>query len=237
MSLAFLIVAATLMAVAAWLVTPAWREDRVGRVAGPDEAAPHARFLWESVRERAARIRGGRRRRTRERVRVIQALSALSAELQSGQPPLLALVSAAGVPAVWPVTAGAAEHGQDVVPALHRDAERHEVLRHLAACWQVAAQSGSGLSSAVASLADSSRAAEEVRVQLEAELAGPRATARTLALLPLVGLGFGILMGGDPLGWLLTTGPGLACLAAGATLTLLGAWWTGRIAARVESML
>jgi tight adherence protein B len=131
----------------------------------------------------------------------------------------------------------AARLGHDVVLALQQDADTHRLLRQLAACWQVAAQSGSGLSAAVSALADSARAAEDVRVQLEAELAGPRATARTLSMLPLVGLGFGVMMGADPLGWLLSTGPGMGCLAAGIALTVLGAWWTGRIAARVESML
>jgi tight adherence protein B len=74
-------------------------------------------------------------------------------------------------------------------------------------------------------------------VQLEAQLAGPRATARMLATLPLIGLAMGMLMGADPLQWLLGTAPGLLCLLGGALLTVAGMAWTGRIATAVERQL
>ena len=69
------------------------------------------------------------------------------------------------------------------------------------------------------------------------QLAGPRATARTLATLPLIGLLLGVLMGADPIGWLLGSALGLGCLAGGAVLTGLGILWTSRIAAGVERQL
>ena len=59
------------------------------------------------------------------------------------------------------------------------------------------------------------RSSEDVRVDLEGQLAGPRATARMLALLPLVGIGFGMMLGSDPLSWLLGTTPGRLCLPGG----------------------
>ena len=68
-------------------------------------------------------------------------------------------------------------------------------------------------------------------------MAGPRATARLLALLPVLGIGFGMLLGGDPLAWLMTSTIGRLCLAGGILLTLAGLWWTGRIAASVERLL
>jgi tight adherence protein B len=233
---ALALVAAGFAALATWITVPAWPDDRAGRLAGAGRASSGSLASWG--REAVTRFGvGAARRRARERLRVIQALTALAGELQAGQPPGIALAGAAGTPPVWPAAMAAARLGQDVVLALRQDADAHRILRQLAACWQVAAQSGSGLSAAVSALADSARAAEDVRVQLEAELAGPRATARTLSVLPLVGLGFGVMMGADPLGWLLSTSPGLACLTAGIALTALGAWWTGRIATRVESML
>jgi tight adherence protein B len=58
-----------------------------------------------------------------------------------------------------------------------------------------------------------------------------------LALLPLVGIGFGMMLGSDPLAWLLGTTPGRLCLLAGLVLTAAGTLWTGRIAARVERLL
>jgi tight adherence protein B len=86
-------------------------------------------------------------------------------------------------------------------------------------------------------VAASARAAEDVRVELEGQLAGPRATARVLAALPLVGLGLGIMLGSDPLSWLLTTVPGRLCFGTGAVLTTVGMWWTSRIALSVERRL
>jgi len=232
---AFLV--AVLAGVAAWLVTPAWREDRAQRLHGRPSRSLSLAGVWHEIEGRWRVGPAARRREARRRMQVIQALSALAAELTSGQPPASALAHCGGEPSAWPAAAQAARTGDDVAAALLVDAHLHPVLRQLAACWQVAVDSGAGLAAAVTALAASTRVAEDVRVQLEAELAGPRATARTLAMLPVVGIGFGVMMGADPLGWLLGSTPGLLCLTAGLALTGLGAWWTGRIAARVESML
>ena len=236
MTLAIYLVPA-LAGVAAWLATPPWREGRTQRLHGRRLPAPSLAASLSSVQERWRVGPAARRRQARQRLRVIQALSALASELTSGQPPAVALAHCGGEPSAWPAAAHAALMGDDVAASLTIDAVRHPVLRQLAACWQVAVDSGAGLAAAVSALAASSRQAEDVRVQLEAELAGPRATARTLAMLPLVGIGFGVMMGADPLGWLVGSPPGLLCLTAGLALTGLGTWWTGRIAARVESML
>ena len=58
-----------------------------------------------------------------------------------------------------------------------------------------------------------------------------------LAALPLVGVCFGLMLGSDPLAWLLGSTLGRACLVAGLGLTGIGMWWTGRIASRVERLL
>ena len=167
----------------------------------------------------------------------MQALGALAAELEAGQAPTSALIAAAGEPSVWPTTVAAISVGEDLAAALEQDARDRPALRSLAACWQVSATTGTGFAVAVSRLATSARAAEAVRVDLEGELAGPRATARMLAVLPLIGVGFGVMLGSDPLSWLLTTVPGLACLVVGVCLTALGTAWTGRIAAAVERLL
>jgi tight adherence protein B len=200
-------------------------------------AARRARSTGLAIVGRLGIGPASRRNRAQARVRVIQALAALSAELQAGQPPLAALVNAGGEPSAWPATTAVVRLGGDVVRSLQDDARADSVLGQLAACWQVAADSGAGLAASVTRLAASARMAEDIRVNLEAQLAGPRATARMLGMLPLVGIGFGMLLGSDPLSWLLTTAPGRACLVAGALLVLAGTWWTGRIAAGVERML
>ena len=71
------------------------------------------------------------------------------------------------------------------------------------------------------------------RHDIAAQLAGPRATARLLAVLPLLGILMGAGLGMHPLSFLLGGPPGLACLTAGVALDGLGLWWTRRMAARV----
>lgn len=232
------LLAVVLGACAAALAMPPMVEARVRALVGAQSGHGRKRISsW--VRGLLAR-RGwgaaGRRRQARERSRVIQALGTLAAEVEAGLPPDEALARAAGSPPVWPRAARHARGGGDVPAALLDDAVDQPVLAQLAACWRIASR-GSGLADAVRQLAATARASEDVRVEMEGQLAGPRATARLLSLLPLVGMGLGMMLGADPLGWLLATGPGRLCLAAGALLTAVGAWWTARIATAVERLL
>ena len=191
----------------------------------------------ESVVARFGFGPGSRRRLTNDRLRGVEALAALASELRGGQPLSTALTNAAGSPPVWPATLAALRLDGDVSEALTLDAANHPVLASLAACWQVSSTSGNGLAIAVDRLAASARSSEEIRVELESQLAGPRATARMLATLPLIGLAMGIMMGADPLGWLTGTAIGVLCLAAGVALTGAGIFWTSRIAETVERLL
>lgn len=234
--------AAVAIAAAVWMLVPSARDLRARGLAAGRSGRASDQNWHRLARAAFRRLRLGwgpaaRRRAAAHRARTIQALGALSSELQSGRPALAALASAGGSPSAWPVTAAAARLGEDVAAALLVDARDAAVLAQLAACWRVSTATGTGFSAAVARLAQSARTAEDVRVNLEGQLAGPRATARMLALLPLVGIGFGVMLGSDPLSWLLTTPPGLGCLIAGAALTVLGTVWTGRIAAGVERLL
>src|SRR5262249_56441804 len=81
------------------------------------------------------------------------------------------------------------------------------------------------------------RTDEEHRRRLAAELAGPRATARLLALLPLVGIAMGQALDAEPLRMLLTTPWGRLALVAGISLEVCGTWWVNRIANTVERSL
>jgi tight adherence protein B len=236
------VTAALLVAGAVLVLTPPASERRVHAIATGASAArtPPLVAITDAARKVVGRVGLGpasRRRRAQQRMRAIQALGALAAELDVGQPPREAMRRAGGQPCVWPVTLGALDLDGEVAAALDIDATQEPVLLQLAACWRVAADSGAGLAASVGRLAAAARAAEDVRVDLEGQLAGPRATARMLAVLPLVGIGFGMMLGSDPLAWLLTSTPGRACLLGGAALTAVGTWWTGRIAARVERML
>lgn len=233
------VVAALLVAAAVLVLLPPVSDERARRICSP--APPGSRGRWH---HRTAGIAGrigvgpaSRRRRAAQRMHVVRALATLAAELEAGQPPREALRRAAGDPPAWPRALSCLRLDGDVAEALEADADGRPVLAHLAACWRVAADAGTGLAPAVVRLAESARTAEDARVDLEGQLAGPRATARLLALLPAVGIGFGFLLGSDPLGWLITQPLGRICLAVGVLLTAAGAWWTGRIAASVERLL
>ncbi|MCW2715985.1 MAG: hypothetical protein JWN88_3032 [Frankiales bacterium] len=107
-----------------------------------------------------------------------------------------------------------------------------ELLRALAACWTVCSSSGSGLATAVERLEEGLRAEQARRRAVDAELAGPRATAALLAVLPLAGMVLATGLGADPVAMLLHTPLGLVCLSGGLLLDALGLWWTARLVAR-----
>jgi tight adherence protein B len=143
----------------------------------------------------------------------------------------------------WPTGApralSAARAGDEVVDALNLDAKEpgRGGLRALAVCWQVAEYHGTGLATAVGHITASLRTDEEHRRRLAAELAGPRATARLVALLPLVGIAIGQALDADPLRLLVTTSWGRLALVAGISLEVVGAWWVSRLASDVERSL
>lgn len=191
------------------------------------------------VGRRALASRRAEAERARERDRVGEVCTTLAAELRAGRPLGDALAAAAdvahGPSRVLLVEAGAAAQlGGDVPAVLRRATESAvpEVLAGLAACWQVCARSGSGLAAAVERLAEGCRQREEQRRAVEAALAGPRATAGLLALLPLAGIGLAAGLGAHPLHVLLGTPAGLVCLGLGLGLDGLGMLWTRRLVAR-----
>ncbi len=186
---------------------------------------------------RAGSMRAARRRRDAERNQAVEACAILAGELRSGRVPADALTAAAAVAtghsAVALQAAGsAARLGGDVPAALAANAAASAVpafLLGLAACWRVCNATGSGIASAVDRLEQALRAEQEQRRAVDAELAGPRASAGLLAVLPVAGIGLAAGLGADPVQMLLHTPLGLAVLAAGLGLDLLGLWWTGRL--------
>jgi tight adherence protein B len=227
--------AAIAAAVATWVIVNPYRDDRLSRVTVGAQADALARL--RARRDALTIGPWAQRRRMHTESRQVQALSALAAELRVGQPPGSALVQSAGTPSAWPVAERAVTSGGDVAAALKVDAAGRDPLASLAVCWQASLRHGAGLADAVDRLAASARASLEVRSSLSAELAGPRATARVLMLLPVIGVVLGMAMGADPVRWLFGTRVGWVCLACGVSLTAVGSLWTSRIAARVETVL
>lgn len=184
------------------------------------------------------------RRRTMEeqaRAAVLELCVALAAEVRVGRAPVEALRR--GVDAL-PASSGeilepvvlTAERGGDV-PAALRAASAWPGCRGLgwlAACWQVGIESGAGLADAVDRLAGALRAEQRGRREVAAQLAAPRATARLLAVLPVIGLALATGLGQHPLAFLFGSPSGAACLVVGLGIDLLGVLWTARLARAAE---
>ena len=181
----------------------------------------------------------GRRRRSAAAARraelVLATCEGLASDLRAGQPPVTALQAAVDE---WPElapAAAAARLGADVPEALRALAARPGAgqLRVVAAAWQVAHRSGAGLAGALTMAADRLREDRDTARVVATELASAQATARLLAALPLGVLLLGNGLGGDPVGFLLDSTPGLVCLCAGLALEYAGLAWLARIGDQV----
>lgn len=204
-------------------------------LAGPVGVALGAAAGVALRRTAASRARASAVRR--ERAAVLDALTLLAADLRAGRTPAEALAAAAEAAVgdtreVLTGAAAAAARGSDVVVALApRQSAAPEVLRGLAACWSVCSGAGSGLAAGVDRLQEGLRAAESQRRAVDAELAGPRATAGLLAVLPIGGLALAAALGAHPMHVLLHTRFGLCCLLIGLGLDAAGVVWTRRLVA------
>lgn len=184
------------------------------------------RWLAGRARQRAA---------DRRAAAVTGFCGAVAGELRAGRQPDRALVAAGapGLEEAGPAVLAAARYGGDVPGALRAAARQPgaEGLTGAAACWQVAVEGGAGLARGLERIAAGLAAERDQREELRAQLAGPRATASVLALLPVGGLLMGGALGADPLGVLLHTPAGWGCLAVGGLLEWGGVVWTARIVA------
>lgn len=104
-----------------------------------------------------------------------------------------------------------------------------EPLRVLGAVWSVAVAAGAPLAPTLAAFAATLRDQAQESRDIEAVLAGPRATSRLVLGLPPLGLLSGALLGIDALGTLIGTPFGVACLVAGAGLVLIAVRWNRRL--------
>jgi len=196
-----------------------------------------------------ARWRAGRDRRAAATAAtgLSDALGVLVAELRAGAHPSDAVRAAADTPADTPsevprtmstdvvralaAVAAAASLGGDV-PAVLRTAGPAPLrswLGRLADAWSLADRYGIPL----ADLLDAVRSDTEHRVRFAAEvqarLAGPRATASVLAGLPLLGLALGHAVGAAPLRVLCETPVGQVLLVIGTGLACVGVQWSARL--------
>ncbi len=93
---------------------------------------------------------------------------------------------------------------------------------------------GLSLSAVFATVQGTLHRSIEAEEERRIALAGPKASARLLQLLPLVGLGGAYLLGADPIAWYLTSPLGLIVGASGVGLLLIGRTWTHRLIRRAK---
>lgn len=102
----------------------------------------------------------------------------------------------------------------------------------VAAVLAVAQETGAPMAPTLERLAGLLREQAAQRRALDASLAGPRATAKLVMMLPIVGLGFGLALGLDVLGAVASGGIGTWSVLVGAAL-MVAAWaWSRAIVRR-----
>jgi len=106
--------------------------------------------------------------------------------------------------------------------------------RGLAAAWRVATDSGAPLAPSLRQFAGSLRALADAQREVATALAGPLATARMVMALPAIGVLFGLALGFDTIGTLVTTLPGVVCLVVGGVLMLAARSWNRRLVASAQ---
>lgn len=114
----------------------------------------------------------------------------------------------------------------------------HSLLRaqQLLACWHISTSTGAPLHKLLENLASHCENDIDAYEARSSALAGPAATGALLSWLPLAGLGLGILMGTNPLGFLFASLPGAILGGLGLGLALYGRRWTRRLITRAEEL-
>lgn len=193
----------------------------------------------------AARVRRRRRDRRcrREGQAMADALEVLVGELRVGAHPLAAFTIAAaesgGATArSLRAVASRARLGADVAAGMRMAARISPAPDHwnrLAVFWDLAAEHGLALSTLMRAAHRDIVERQRFAERMHAALAGARATATILAALPALGVLLGQIVGADPVGFLLSEGPGGVLLGIGAGLICVGVIWADRIVDRMAT--
>lgn len=216
---------------------------RRARVSGRTGKAHRGPGLILLVQQLAALLRGGRTpgRLWDELWTLYGAAGQEGQLLPPGGRPATAVLSGGSV-AVLASARAAAATGAPVSDAIRRSlpaafpgregTREAKTWSDLAACCDIAEESGCPLADVLTRYAAQLEAEEDADAARQTALAGPKATVRLLTWLPLMGLGLGAALGVDPLATLLGTPLGLAALVGGSALTVAGRVWSARLVSR-----
>ena len=163
---------------------------------------------------------------------VADACAALAAQVRVGRTPAEALITAAEDCPILAQAVSAHRLGADVLAIWEAQSRRRGCggLADLARAWAISNRTGAPLAATLEAVADGMASDEAIRALVAGELAGPRATGKIMAVLPLVGLALGYALGGDPVGFLLGGLVGWGCLVGGALLAAAGVLWVEALA-------
>ncbi|WP_433758294.1 type II secretion system F family protein [Nocardia sp. CA-135398] len=179
------------------------------------------------------------RRRSAECAYLLDALEAVIGELRVGAHPSAAAEIAAQesrgeAGRAFAVSAARSRLGGSGADGLRDpDSIVDAELARIADAWQVAELHGLALAELLAAARMDLLGRIRFRTRTTAALAGARASAAVLAVLPLLGIGLGQLMGAAPLHVLLSPGAGTVLLPLGAALACIGLLWTDAITRKV----
>ncbi|GAA3994903.1 type II secretion system protein [Allokutzneria multivorans] len=199
-----------------------------------------AALAWTGVRQ-LRRHRFERRQRAAA-CGLAEALELVVGELRSGAHPASAVADVAAdvdpeAQKALQAIASTARLGGDVRAAVDRlaleDPLRGPVLKQFGEAWSTAENHGVPLAELVEALYRDLSQRVRFAHQVEARMAGPRATASVLACLPVLGLLLGEAMGAAPLAVLVRTGVGQVLLVIGSALMCAGVTWSARLVSRV----
>ena len=176
---------------------------------------------WRERRRAASRVA--------EAEAMAEALRTMVAELRAGAHPSVA------------AEAAAAEAKPEAAKALRAAAASAEfggvtgsgVLAQLSAAWALAGQHGLPMADMLDAVRRDLDAAARFANRTRAGMAGPRASASILVLLPFVGIALGEAMGANPLRVLVTTPPGNVLLLVGTGLIWAGMAWSASLTEQV----
>lgn len=192
-----------------------------------------ARTLW--------RIRCRDRHQLSSAEAMADAVHGLVAELRAGAHPVAAAESAARdarepAASVLVAVAATARLGGDLPAALGRFVvdvpALAPVLRPLVGAWSLAHRHGLPLADVLDAVRRDVTGRVRFAQRVRARMAGPKASGTVLAVLPVLGVLLGQMMGARPLHVLFGTSLGQALLALGATLVCVGLYWITRLTGR-----
>jgi tight adherence protein B len=188
--------------------------------------------LVGAVAWRRWRARRDLHRRIAVVAELAETLQAFVTELRAGAHP----IAAAGSVAVDAPPAGA-QAMRAIASAARVGGEAGDVVHEplfaeVVHAWTLAQRHGLPLADVLGAVANDLDQRARFANQTQAKMAGPKASAAVLTVLPVIGLALGEAMGATPLHILATTTLGQLLLIAGTALICVGVVWSARITQR-----